>query len=80
MSYEVEIDEILKKVGRILTQEQVNFLYFQSCLKDIQYNKNIDDEVEYVPIQQYLTDILEVMEMKEEYELCNDIHQVLIKF
>ncbi|WP_313235754.1 hypothetical protein [Sphingobacterium multivorum] len=67
------------KAHKILSQEQLNNIYLVSCLKDIQSNKDYDFNDSYEPVKQYVSDLIEVLQMKEEYELCDALNTLLKK-
>ena len=81
------LDEVLDKVGTILTKEQMSVLYFTAELKDIKENKEYDDLKEAIedytddtPFNMniaylYLDELITVMSKKEQYELCDELQQ-----
>lgn len=68
-----KITKVWEAINKILTKKQLNIIYLGSSIKDIQ-NGNEQDGSIYI---QYMTDIQKVMEKKEQYEICEEIQQLL---
>ena len=74
-----EFNKVITKIKnyKVLSDEQLNNIYFVSCLKDIQENKEDDDYIEdYQPLKQFVTDLISILEMKEEYEICASLMKI----
>jgi hypothetical protein len=83
MTIKQRLDIALHHVGKILSSDQMNVIYLGSCIKDIENNKAYDiDDNQDVAVLQYITDLIQVLVKKEEYELCEElqiIHNLIQK-
>ena len=74
MTIKQRLDIALHHVGKILTADQINVIYLSSCIKDIENNKSHDFDIQKdIPVLQYLSDLIDVLAKKEEYELCQEL-------
>ena len=71
-----EFQEAIKEVKKKITKDQLNTIYLCGSILDIENNK---DENKYGVTIEFLKLLIKLLEKKEEYELCDTFHKILIR-